>query len=108
VRDLEEGGYALRVTGDVMRSMVDAAPLADLARVEAPVWLVNGRYDHFRGEERAFLRAARHGRLVVVPHATHLVNLVQPTRFTRVLLEVLDELDAAAQAGVPERDVAEA
>jgi len=96
VRDLEEGGYALRVTGDVMRAMAGATPLADLGRIEAPVWLVNGRYDHFRGEERAFLRATRHGRLVVVPHATHLVNLVQPTRFTRVLLEVLDELAAGA------------
>jgi pimeloyl-ACP methyl ester carboxylesterase len=91
-QDLEDGGFALRVTGDVMREMAQVAPVADLQRVEAPVWLVNGRYDHFRGEERTFLRAARDGRLVVVPHATHLVNLVAPDRFNRVLLEVLDEL----------------
>ncbi|GIG19475.1 lysophospholipase [Cellulomonas chitinilytica] len=108
VRDLEEGGYALGVTGDVMREMAQAAPVADLARIEAPVWLVNGRFDHFRGEERVFLRATRNGRLVVVPHATHLVNLVQPTRFSRVLLEVLDELGAAGGATAPEPDVATA
>ncbi|MGY4643407.1 alpha/beta fold hydrolase [Cellulomonas sp. URHB0016] len=91
-RDLADGGFALQVTGDVMREMETVSPVADLARVGAPVWLVNGRYDHFRGEERTFLRAARDGRLVVVPHATHLVNLVAPDRFNRVLLEVLDEL----------------
>jgi len=41
-----------------------------------------------------FLAACRDGRLVVVPRATHLVSLVQPARFTRVLLEALDEVDA--------------
>jgi len=100
-RDLEDGGFALSGTGDVMREMAQAAPVDDLARVEAPVWLVNGRYDHFRGEERTFLRAARDGRLVVVPHATHLVNLVAPDRFNRVLLEVLQEVEGrAGEVGV--------
>lgn len=97
--DVGAGGFALDVVGDTMRAMREATPVADLARVEAPVWLVNGRYDHFRADERRFLAACRDGRLVVVPGATHLVSLVQPVRFTRVLLEVLDE--QAARSVVP-------
>ncbi len=90
--DVGAGGFALDVVGDVMRAMREATPVADLARVQAPVWLVNGRYDHFRGDERRFLAACRDGHLVIVPGATHLVSLVRPVRFTRVLLEVLEDL----------------
>lgn len=97
--DVGGGGFALEVMGDVLREMRGARPLEDLAQVAAPVWLVNGRFDHFRGEERAFLRACRRGRLVVVPGATHLVSLVRPTRFTRVVLEALDEVERTASAG---------
>ena len=92
--DVGAGGFALDATNEVLREMAVATPLADLARIEAPVWLVNGAFDHFRGEERRFLAACRDGRLVVVPRATHLVSLVQPARFTRVLLEALDEVEA--------------
>jgi len=92
-QDAGAGGFALDVTDDVLREMATATPLEDLGRVEAPVWVVNGRLDHFRGEERRFVAACADGRLVVVPGATHLVNLVRPTRFTRVLLEALAEVD---------------
>jgi pimeloyl-ACP methyl ester carboxylesterase len=85
--DLGAGGYALDVVTTVLREMASTDPVGDLRRVAAPVWLVNGRFDHFRGEERRFLAACRDGRLVVVPGATHLVSLTQPVRFTRVLLE---------------------
>jgi len=77
----------------VLREVGALRPTADLRDVECPVWFVNGRYDHFRGEERRFLAAARDGRLVVVPGATHLVSLVRPERFVRVVLEALDELE---------------
>lgn len=93
--DSGAGGFALEVMGDVLRAMRGAHPVDDLARVEAPVWLVNGQLDHFRGEERTFLRACRSGRLVVVPGATHLVSLVRPTRFTRVVLEALADVERA-------------
>ena len=97
--DVGAGGFALDATHEVLREMTVATPLQDLARVEAPVWLVNGAFDHFRGEERRFLAACRDGRLVVVPRATHLVSLVQPARFTRVMLEALDEVDDPARVG---------
>ncbi|WP_454049669.1 alpha/beta fold hydrolase [Cellulomonas sp. Marseille-Q8402] len=103
-QDAAAGGFALDVTGDVLRAMRAAEPVADLARVEAPVWLVNGRYDHFRGEERRFLRACRDGRLVIVPGATHLVSLAAPVGFTRALLAAVDALEPVdVRAGSAER-----
>ena len=71
-------GYALDATVPVLRAMREARPLEDLARVEVPVWIVNGALDHFRGEERRFVAACGDGRLVVVPGATHLVSVVAP------------------------------
>ena len=99
--DVGAGGFALDATNEVLREMAVATPLADLARIEAPVWLVNGAFDHFRGEERRFLAACRDGRLVIVPRATHLVSLVAPARFTRVLLEAVDEVELRERAGRP-------
>jgi pimeloyl-ACP methyl ester carboxylesterase len=98
-QDVGAGGFALDATSEVLREMTVATPLQDLARIEAPVWLVNGAFDHFRGEERRFLAACRDGRLVVVPRATHLVSLVAPARFTRVVLEAVDEVEARERAG---------
>lgn len=97
-QDLGEGGFALQATTAVLAQVrASATPLADLARVQSPVWLVNGRYDHFRGEERRYLAACRDGRLVVVPGATHLVSVVRPERFTRVLLEAHREVESVAE-----------
>ena len=87
--DAGAGGFALGVMSPVLRALRGVDVLGDLRRVVAPVWLVNGRFDHFRGGERAFLAACRDGRLVVVPGATHLVSLVRPTRFGRAVLEAL-------------------
>lgn len=92
-RDVAEGGFALDVMDDVLREMRQAEPVRELGAVTAPVWIVNGRYDHFRGEERRFVRACADGRLVVVPGATHLVSLTAPVAFNRVLLEALAEVE---------------
>lgn len=88
-----EGGFALDVMVDMLTAMREVRPLEDLARITCPVWLVNGQWDHFRGQERAFARACPTARLVTVPGATHLVSLVRPVAFTRVLLEALEECD---------------
>ena len=76
------------VMDDVLREVGRTRPVESLARVEAPVWLVNGRYDHFRSEERRFLRACRDGRMVVLRRARHLVSLDAPVAFSRVLSTV--------------------
>lgn len=93
VEDVLAGGVAL----DVMASAVGAVGGLDieaaLRRIECPVWFVNGRFDHFRLEEKRMLRAARDARLIVIPGATHLVSLVRPEEFTAAVLGAVAELE---------------
>jgi pimeloyl-ACP methyl ester carboxylesterase len=98
VEDVLAGGVALDVMGPVLRAVEHFDPEAALARVAVPVWFVNGRFDHFRTEERRFLKATRDGRLVVIPGATHLVSLTRPDHFTAVVLSAVAELDRRAAA----------
>ncbi|MRG61556.1 alpha/beta fold hydrolase [Agromyces sp. CFH 90414] len=91
--DVVAGGVALDVMAPALAAVGTLDPEAALARVDCPVWLVNGRYDHFRFEERRMLRAARDARLVVIPGATHLVSLVRPREFTAVVLGAVAELE---------------
>ncbi len=94
--DLAAGGFALDVMSAILREVGTADPLAALAATDSPVWLVNGRWDHFRTGERSFLAAARRGgaraRLVVVPGARHLVSLDRPVAFSRLLLEAVADV----------------
>ncbi len=96
VADVIAGGVALDVMAPVLGAVGELDPEAALARIDAPVWLVNGRFDHFRIDERRMLRALRDGRLVVVPGATHLVSLARPEEFTAVLLGAVAELEHRA------------
>jgi pimeloyl-ACP methyl ester carboxylesterase len=88
--DVLRGGVALDVMDDALRELRQLHPVASLARIKQPVWLVNGRFDHFRLEERKFQRAAPRARLVRVPGATHMVSLTRPAAFTRILLDAVD------------------
>jgi pimeloyl-ACP methyl ester carboxylesterase len=94
--DVAAGGFALEVMVDLLGAMRTLDPRADLARVTCPVWFANGQWDHFRLHERAFLAARPGARRVVVRGATHLASLVRPVAFTRVLLELLEEVDPPA------------
>jgi pimeloyl-ACP methyl ester carboxylesterase len=96
--DAVAGGVALDVMDPGLQATGRLDPLADLALYPGPVWLVNGRFDHFRLNEGRFLAACRRGRLVVVPGAPHLASLAQPERFTAVLRRVAAELSAAPPA----------
>lgn len=92
-RDAAAGGYALDVMQDSLRAIRRTRPLDDLRALgPVPVWLVNGALDHFRAQERAYLRAAADGRLVVVPRAKHLVSLEAPVAFNRIMLDMLEEV----------------
>jgi pimeloyl-ACP methyl ester carboxylesterase len=93
-RDVAAGGFALDVMVDLLSAMRKVDPLAELRRVTCPVWLVNGQWDHFRLQARTFAAATAQVRVVTVRGATHLVAVVRPVAFTRVLLEVLAEIDA--------------
>lgn len=90
--DLLSGGIALEVMQSGLRSIGTLRPLDDLAAYDGRVWLVNGRYDHIRFDERRMLRASRHGSLTVIPGATHLASLVQPQAFTDAVLAAWREL----------------
>lgn len=94
--DVAAGGFALDVMVDLLGAMRALDARADLARVACPVWFANGQWDHFRLHERAFLAARPDARRVVVRGATHLASLVRPVAFTRVLLELLEEVDPPA------------
>ncbi|WP_448809869.1 alpha/beta fold hydrolase [Agromyces bauzanensis] len=96
VADVLGGGVALDVMAPALGVVGDLDPEAALARIDVPVWFVNGRFDHFRIEERRMLRAARDARLVVVPGATHLVSLARPEEFTAAILGAVAELEARA------------
>jgi len=93
VDDVLRGGVALEVMDDALRELRQLHPLASLRRIEQPITLVNGTLDHFRVEERRYLAAARHGRLVHVSGATHMVSLTRSAQFTRLLLEVAAETE---------------
>ncbi|GAA1771303.1 alpha/beta fold hydrolase [Agromyces humatus] len=96
VDDVLAGGVALDVMAPALLAVGELDPEAALARIDVPVWFVNGRFDHFRFEERRMLRATPYGRLVVVPGATHLVSLSRPDDFTAAVLGAVAELEARA------------
>ncbi|MWC00106.1 alpha/beta fold hydrolase [Agromyces sp. MMS17-SY077] len=94
--DVLAGGVALDVMDEGLAAVGTTDPIAALARYPGPVWLVNGRFDHFRLEERRFLRACVDGRLVIIPGATHLVSLVRPDEFAAVVAGAVAEVERRA------------
>lgn len=96
--DLTAGGLAPEVMPAMLAAMAPARPVRELTTLRVPVWLVNGQFDHFRSQERRYLRSARDGRLRVIPKARHLVSLDAPVAFSRAVLEALDELEGAGPA----------
>ena len=52
-----EGGFALEVMVDLLSEMRRTDPVDDLRRIQCPVWLVNGQWDHFRLQAGVFSRA---------------------------------------------------
>jgi pimeloyl-ACP methyl ester carboxylesterase len=64
-----------------------------LAAYPGPTLLINGEHDHlFRRSERAFLAAAAHGRLEVIPGCAHLVNEDQPAAFNAAVRRFATEV----------------
>lgn len=84
--DVLAGGVPLEVMDDVLPELMRLRPVANLRSIDVPVLLVNGRFDHLRLHARRYLAATRHGRLVTIPGATHTVTVIQPDRFTAIML----------------------
>lgn len=94
-RTLRIGGPSWSVVTDMLTALAGYSPLADLRRMSAPVWLVNGRRDPLRLDERRYLSALPGARLTVVPRAGHDVNTHAPAAFNGILLDALRELHLA-------------
>lgn len=86
------------VVADMLRALHGHSVLADLERLSLPLWLVNGRRDPLRLEERRLLAAAPSARLHVLAKAGHDVNAHAPQAYNAVLLDALAELGARADA----------
>lgn len=99
--DAGAGGFALDVMSQALGAIGATKPLVDLPRITAPVWLVNGAWDHFRLEQKLFWAAVNTGRLIVIPKAGHLVSLDAPKVFNDVLSVLLDEVAEATREGRP-------
>jgi len=91
-RTLRLGGPDWHVVTDMLTELAGYSPLADLRRTALPVWLVNGRRDPLRLDERRYLEARPGARLTVVPRAGHDVNAHAPVAFNRILFDALHEL----------------
>ncbi|OIQ84348.1 2-succinyl-6-hydroxy-2,4-cyclohexadiene-1-carboxylate synthase [mine drainage metagenome] len=93
-RLLRPQGGTWHVVTDMLAALSGHSALGDLRRILVPVWLVNGRLDPLRFEERRFLAARPGTFLTVVPGAGHDVNTHAPIAFNRVLLDALQHLRA--------------
>ncbi|WP_322408992.1 alpha/beta hydrolase [Microbacterium invictum] len=83
--DFGAGGYAFDAQDVALRSLSVLDLLTALARIEVPLWFVNGQYDQLRVNERLFIRIAPHAELIVVPRTSHLVTAMRPRVFNAVL-----------------------
>ncbi|MEU5211683.1 alpha/beta fold hydrolase [Streptomyces sp. NPDC020742] len=82
-RAMVAGGLDCAVVPSVVAAVSVMDPLASLSAYPGPVWLVNGERDHFRRDERRFLRACHQGRLVIRPGCGHLGVLADATAVAR-------------------------
>lgn len=94
--DFGAGGFADEMQDTALRSLAPIDMQADVARITAPLWFLNGQFDQLRIAERRFLRLAPHAELIVVPRASHLVTVMYPA-VTNALLGVAVATVAAAE-----------
>lgn len=83
--DFGAGGYALAAQDRVLRSLTDLDLTTAVARIDIPLWFVNGQWDQLRVNERLFRRLAPHAEVIIVPRTTHLVTAMRPEIFNAVL-----------------------
>lgn len=94
--DFGAGGYAYDAQDAALRSLSVLDLLAALARIDVPLWFVNGQYDQLRLNERLFTRLAPAAELIVVPRTSHLVTAMRPRVFNAVLDLALATLSTRA------------
>ena len=90
---LAGGRAGAQVVEPAMRAVASLDLRGDLARIQVPVTLLNGRFDQLGLQARSFAEAAPRGRAWTLPYGTHMVNLTQPERFTADLLRVIGDVE---------------
>ena len=75
---------------DTLRQLDALDTRAALSRLQAPVWLLNGQFDRFRMQERAFLAAAADHRLVRQSGVRLAARFRRPLDTARLLLGIID------------------
>ncbi|MFI0787688.1 alpha/beta fold hydrolase [Streptomyces lydicus] len=93
------GGLTCETMPDIVRAVSAMDPLAALAAYPGPVWLVNGERDHFRRDERRFLRACHDGRLIVRPGCGHISSLADTEAVARQVQDAAAVVSAARTGG---------
>lgn len=93
---LRKGRAGVAAIAAAARGVAEFDLRADLAKVTAPVSILNGHLDHFRWQERSFARAAQRGRLVVLGYGTHMVNLTHPGPYADDLERLLLDAERVA------------
>lgn len=99
-RLLRPHGGTWHIVTDMLTALSGHSVLGDLRRILVPVWLVNGRLDPLRVEERRFLAARPGTFLTVIPRAGHDVNSMAPIAFNRALLDALHHLRSPRHGSV--------
>lgn len=81
------------VVTDMLGQLAGRSSIENLKQITVPIWLVNGKRDHLRLEERKYLAAVPTSQLVVIPGAGHDVSFEAPEEFNRVMLGVLEDIE---------------
>ncbi|MFI1620399.1 alpha/beta fold hydrolase [Streptomyces lydicus] len=98
-RAMVSGGLTCGAMPDIARAVSAMDPLAALAAYPGPVWLVNGERDHFRRDERRFLRACRDGRLIIRPGCGHVSSLADTEALARQVRDAAVVVTATRTGG---------
>ncbi|GAB2691083.1 pimeloyl-ACP methyl ester carboxylesterase [Microbacterium marinum] len=83
--DFGAGGYAYDTQDIALRSLSVLDLVAALARIDVPMWFVNGQWDQLRVNERLFTTLKPEAELIVVPRTSHLVTAMRPRVFNAVI-----------------------
>ncbi len=74
---------------DTLRQLDSLDTRSALSRLPVPLWLLNGQFDRFRMQERAFLARAPNHRLVRQPGVRLAAHFRRPADTARLLLGIL-------------------
>jgi pimeloyl-ACP methyl ester carboxylesterase len=105
VRAESSGGVApSEYFADTLRQLDALDTAAALHRLRVPIWLLNGQFDRFRMQERAFLTAAADHRLVRQSGVRLAARFRRPLDTARLLLGILDgQHPTRSRATLPDR-----